>query len=99
MNWTKSLLLGLFAAIAALVFQQLALIFWELSFGNTYDVSWSQNLALSMSMFLPVAVLIEETMKYIVITRQIEFYTYGRTILLHSMLMGFGFAFTEVGLK
>lgn len=98
MNWTKSLLLGLFAAIAALVFQQLALIFWELSFGNTYDVSWSQNLALSMSMFLPVAVLIEETMKYIVITRQIEFYTYGRTILLHSMLMGFGFAFTEVGL-
>lgn len=98
MTWIKSLSLGIFAAIAALVFQQLALILWEIFFGHTYNVSWSQNLALSMSIFLPVAVLIEEIMKYIVITRQIEFYTYGRSILLHSMLMGLGFAFTEISL-
>lgn len=96
MTWTKSFLLGIFAAIAALVFQQLALIFWEMSFGNTYDVSWSQNLALSMSMFLPVAVLIEEIMKYIVISRQIDIYSYGRSVILHSMLMGLSFALTEV---
>lgn len=98
MNWTKSFLLGIFAAIAALVFQQLAIVLWQMFFGSAYDISWSQNLALSMSTFLPVAVLIEEAMKYIVISRQIESYTYGRGVMLHAILMGLAFALTEIAL-
>lgn len=98
MKILQSFSLGILAAIAALIAQQFAIVLWQLFFGATYDISWSQNLALSMSAFLPIAVLIEEVMKYIVISQRIEYYTYGRSVMLHAILMGLGFALTEIAL-
>ena len=87
---------GIAAALGSLVLQELFTIVFGVFNTGGDNVVWAKNFTLSLSLLLPVAVIAEEVLKYIVITKRIESYSFGRGVMAHAMLVGAGFAAAEL---
>ncbi len=93
MKQIESFFWGIIAALGALL---LELIFLTLA---TIFSSSQKELTLehlfSLGYLLPLAAIAEEILKYTVIAKRIDFFSFGRSVILNSFLVGLGFAAVE----
>lgn len=103
MRQIESFFLGIIAALGALVIESLAM--GALSFSaapwSTNGTSFASQLLSEgntkrIFLILFFLAFIEELFKYLVLAKKVDQYSLGRTMILNSILVGCGFAATEL---
>lgn len=92
-NIIESFFLGIIAALGALIVE--LLVFIAFSFYSSSDVSLSFFQLFTIPTFIILGAVIEEFLKYTVITKRLEKLSIGKTLVYNSFLVGFGFFATE----
>lgn len=107
MKTIEAFFLGILAALGSLVLQVLFLLLAAL-FSNETDFNafaaltsgsidiFSAGKNFPLYVVLPAAALLEELFKYLVIVKRVEPFHIGKSVVLHSFLVGLGFATTEI---
>jgi len=102
MRQIESFFLGILAALGALVSQSFILLIIgffirksEISAYGQSAIGFSDAKMLPLLIVIPVAVLVEEIFKYIIIVKKVDLISYGRSLLFNSLLVGLGFAGLE----
>lgn len=106
MKQLESFFLGILAALGALVTQVFfllsATIFINKGANSDIDVfsllstSTFSSFEIFPFLILPAVVLTEELFKYLVIVKRVEPFHVGKSVVLNSFLVGFGFAVIEI---
>jgi len=102
MKQIESLFLGILAALGALVSQSFILLIIgffirksEISAYGQKTIGFSDTNMLPLLVVIPIAVLVEEIFKYVIIVKRVDLISYGRSLLFNSLLVGLGFAGLE----
>ena len=93
MKQIESFFWGIIAALGALFLELAALTLVGIFFAPQKELTL--DYFFSLNFFLPLAAIAEETLKYAVIARRIEYFSFGRSVILNSFLVGLGFAAVE----
>lgn len=96
MRQLESFFWGIIAALGAIVIELIIFIIFSTTMSSASSVSFSQLFI--MPQFIILAACIEEIFKYIIIAKKIDTFSFNRTYLLNSFLIGLGFLFIELGL-
>jgi hypothetical protein len=97
MRQIESFFWGIIAALGALVVQLVVYIgFTFYANGTAINVSFSQLFAIPA--FIIIGVFIEESFKYLIVSKKIETFSQDRSYLTNSIFLGLGFFITELGL-
>jgi hypothetical protein len=96
MKQIESFFWGIIAALGALFAEQALMDLISIFSPSQRNIS--SEYLFSLNYILPLAVIVEETLKYLVISKRIEFISFGRSLILNSYLVGLGFAATETAL-
>jgi hypothetical protein len=95
MRQLESLFWGAIAAMGALVFEMFVYILLNLKpESTTTDVS----AFLALPQILILAVIIEESFKYLIIAKRIEYLSQEKTYIINSLLVGTGFFTVELAM-
>lgn len=93
----ESFFWGIIAALGALIIQLILYIsFSTYAFPMEKSPSFSQFFTIPF--FVIAGVLIEESFKYLIISKRIEMFSQERFYIINSILMGLGFFATELSL-
>lgn len=98
MRHITSLVTGILAAATALIIQLGALLLFANFSEEEFIPTISITHILSFTLFLPIAAFIEEACKYVMIAARAKFFPTRRTIALHAIFVGVGFALVECAL-
>ncbi|MDD5396983.1 MAG: PrsW family glutamic-type intramembrane protease [Candidatus Moranbacteria bacterium] len=93
MHQIESFFWGIVAALGALVVQLIAYIGFS-AYANNPNLTFPQLFAIPT--FLIVGVVIEESFKYLIISKRVELYSQDRSYLINSFFVGLGFFATEL---
>jgi len=96
MKQIESILWGIIAAAGALFLGILISTLAPILFGPEKELS--MDFSSPLSFILIVSVLIEEVFKYLIIANRIEKFSYGRSLIANSLLVGLGFSLVELAL-
>lgn len=104
MRQIESFFLGIIAALGALVLELIVLVIISISADYGMELTPENLFSLdiipkTLSIFnylLLSSVVIEESLKYIMIAKKVEKFSLDRGIVLNSFLVGLGFALVEV---
>lgn len=96
-NVIESFFLGIIAALGALIVE--LLVFIAFSFYSSTTVSLSFFQLFTIPKFIILGAVIEELLKYIVISKRLETFSLGKSLLLNSFFVGLGFFATEICLS
>lgn len=96
MRQIESILWGMFAAIGALFFE--AVVFTLISIFFIPEKEWVLDFSSPLNYVLIASILTEEVFKYLIIAKKIELFSYGRTLIINSLLVGLGFSSIELWL-
>lgn len=96
MKQIESIFWGIIAAVGALFLGILISTLAPVLFGPGKELS--MDFSSPLSFVLIVSVLMEEIFKYLVIANRLEKFSYGRLLIINSMLMGLGFSLVELAL-
>ena len=96
MKQIESILWGILAATGALFLEVLISTLIPILFGPKKELV--TDFSSPLSFILIVFVLIEEILKYLVIANRIEKFSYGRSLIANSLLVGLGFSLVELAL-
>jgi hypothetical protein len=95
MRQLESLFWGAVAAMGALVFEMLAYILLNL---KPQAITNDVNAFLALPQILFLAVIIEESFKYLIIAKRIEYLSQEKTYIINSLLVGIGFFAVELAM-
>lgn len=95
MRQFESLFWGAVAALGALVFEMLTYILLNLKPQNASD---DISAFLALPQILIFAVIIEESFKYLIIAKRIEYLSQEKTYIINSLLVGVGFFAVELAM-
>lgn len=101
MKQIESLFLGIIAALGALVLELVVLLAISITTGSEIYLSFDvldtvPRTLLIFYGFLLASVIIEESLKYLMITKKVEKFSIDRQIVLNALLVGIGFALVEI---
>ncbi|EKE20387.1 MAG: hypothetical protein ACD_8C00007G0003 [uncultured bacterium] len=96
-NIIESFFLGIIAALGALIVE--LVFFIAFSFYSNSAVSLSFFQLFTIPKFIVLGAVIEELLKYIVISKRLETFSLGRLLMLNSFFVGLGFFATETCLS
>lgn len=96
MRQLESFFWGIIAALGAIVMELVIFIIFSATMSSAGSVSFSQLFL--MPQFIILAAYIEEIFKYIIIAKKIDTFSFNRSYLLNSFLMGLGFLAIELGI-
>ena len=94
MKQIESILWGMFAAIGALFFE--AVLFALVSIFFIPGKELSLNFSSPLNYILIASIVTEETFKYLIIAKKIESFSYERSLIINSLLVGLGFSLIEL---
>lgn len=94
MRQIESILWGMFAAIGALFFEAIVFVLVSIFFipGKELSLDFSSPL----NYILIASIITEEAFKYLIIAKKIESFSYGRSLIVNSLLVGLGFSLIEL---
>ncbi|MCK9379174.1 MAG: hypothetical protein M0P97_03455 [Candidatus Moranbacteria bacterium] len=88
----QSFFWGIFAAALALVLEMIVRIILEI-------LSIEKSIVFSpfekFSLFIILFVAIEEATKFLIVSKKIEYYSFGKLTIIHSLIAGIGFSALE----
>jgi hypothetical protein len=96
MRQFESFFWGIIAALGAL-FVQLMIFIGFMTFNNP-AANTSFSALYLLPQFIILSALIEESFKYLIIAKRIELYSLEKSYVVNSLLVGLGFAATELWL-
>ncbi len=96
MRQVESILWGIIAAAGALILEILISTLAPILLGPGKELV--ADFASPLSFLLIISVLAEEISKYLVIAGRIEKFSYGRSLVVNSLLAGLGFSLVELAL-
>ncbi len=96
MRQMESFFWGIIAALGALVIELIAFIYFSIFSFHQADISFSALFIIPK--FIILGVFIEESFKYIIISKCVERMSLGRSYIINSLFVGLGFFLTEIGL-
>ncbi len=96
MRQIESIFWGIIAATSALFLE--VLISTLIPILSDLGKESIMNFSSPLSFILIVSILIEEFLKYLVILKRIEKFSYGKSLITNSLLTGLGFSFMELAL-
>ena len=96
MKQIESFFWGIIAALGALVVELIVFMLFSASSNQIANLSFSQ--LFSIPQFVIAMVLVEEILKYTVISTRIDILSMRRSYLANSLLVGLGFFSIELGL-
>lgn len=90
----ESFLLGLLAAIFALVIELIFTSFFPFS----EEVGGLEIFGINIIFIgmLTLLAFIEESSKYLLIAKKIENFSHGKSVIVNSLFLGFGFSFVDI---
>lgn len=96
MRWIESILWGIIAAAGALFLGILISTLVPILLGPGKELS--MDFSPPLNFILIASVLMEEIFKYLVIANGIEKFSYERSLIANSLLVGLGFSLVELAL-
>ncbi len=104
MRQIESFFLGIIAALGALILELVVLVIISISADYGIELTPENLFSLdvipkTLSVFhylLLASVIIEESLKYVMIAKRVEVFSLDRKIILNSFLVGLGFALVEI---
>lgn len=96
-NVIESFFWGIITALGALIVELVFFIAFSFYANSTASLSFLQ--LFTVPKFIILGAIIEEFLKYIIISKRLENFSLGRSLVLNSFLVGFGFFATEICLS
>jgi len=93
MRQIESFFWGIIAALGALFVQLLVFIGFSFFSNSQTELTFSQLFILPQ--FVIAAAFIEETFRYLIISKVVEMYSLSKSFIINSLFVGLGFAATE----
>ena len=93
MRQIESFFWGIIAALGALFVQLLVFIGFSFFSNSQTEFTFSQLFILPQ--FVIAAAFIEETFRYLIISKVVEMYSLSKSFIINSLFVGLGFAATE----
>lgn len=96
MNKIESFFWGIVASLGAIIVE--IVFFIAISSAMSLPVNFSFSNLFFIPQFVIASVIIEESMKYLIIAKRVDDISFERTYLLNSWMIGIGFFLVELGL-
>ncbi|MEI7891042.1 MAG: hypothetical protein WCI36_03665 [bacterium] len=96
MNQIESFFWGIVASLGAIIVE--IVFFIAISSSMSLPANFSFSNLFFIPQFVIASVIIEESMKYLIIAKRVDDISLERTYLLNSWMVGVGFFFVELGL-